>query len=68
MPSLHFVSGTVRYTGVSVVTFPLLDTSSPVICTRFVCPLWQVEDECGEIPTVLVQNKIDLLDQSVVDP
>nr|CAD7204637.1 unnamed protein product [Timema douglasi] len=28
----------------------------------------QVEDECGEIPTVLVQNKIDLLDQSVVDP
>nr|CAD7413066.1 unnamed protein product [Timema poppensis] len=27
-----------------------------------------VEDECGEIPTVLVQNKIDLLDQSVVDP
>nr|QZX57782.1 ras-related protein Rab23 [Locusta migratoria] len=28
----------------------------------------KVEDECGEIPTVLVQNKIDLLDQSVVDP
>nr|CAD7569849.1 unnamed protein product [Timema californicum] len=28
----------------------------------------EVEDECGEIPTVLVQNKIDLLDQSVVDP
>jgi Ras-related protein Rab-23 len=30
--------------------------------------MWQVEDECGEIPTVLVQNKIDLLEQSVVDP
>ncbi|XP_054278744.1 ras-related protein Rab-23-like [Macrosteles quadrilineatus] len=28
----------------------------------------KVEDECGEIPTVLVQNKIDLLDQSVVNP
>ncbi|KAK7866631.1 hypothetical protein R5R35_011538 [Gryllus longicercus] len=28
----------------------------------------KVEDECGEIPTVLVQNKIDLVDQSVVDP
>lgn len=28
----------------------------------------KVEDECGEIPTVLVQNKIDLMDQSVVDP
>lgn len=30
--------------------------------------MFQVEDECGEIPTVLVQNKIDLLDQSVVEP
>ncbi|KAF6216187.1 hypothetical protein GE061_000527 [Apolygus lucorum] len=28
----------------------------------------KVEDECGEIPTVLVQNKIDLLEQTVVDP
>ncbi|XP_024082153.1 ras-related protein Rab-23 [Cimex lectularius] len=28
----------------------------------------KVEDECGEIPTVLVQNKIDLMDQTVVDP
>ncbi|KAL0279333.1 UNVERIFIED_CONTAM: hypothetical protein PYX00_000921 [Menopon gallinae] len=28
----------------------------------------KVEDECGEIPTVLVQNKIDLIHQSVVDP
>ncbi|EEB15642.1 rab23, putative [Pediculus humanus corporis] len=28
----------------------------------------KVEDECGEIPTVLVQNKIDLIDQSVVEP
>lgn len=27
----------------------------------------QVEDECGEIPMVLVQNKIDLADQAVVD-
>lgn len=28
----------------------------------------QVEDECGAIPAVIVQNKIDLIDQSVVDP
>ncbi|XP_045474979.1 ras-related protein Rab-23 [Harmonia axyridis] len=28
----------------------------------------KVENECGEIPTVIVQNKIDLLDQSVVNP
>ncbi|CAG9860755.1 unnamed protein product [Phyllotreta striolata] len=28
----------------------------------------KVENECGEIPTVIVQNKIDLLDQGVVSP
>lgn len=28
----------------------------------------KVENECGEIPTVIVQNKIDLLDESVVNP
>ncbi|XP_065215003.1 ras-related protein Rab-23 [Planococcus citri] len=27
----------------------------------------KVEDECGDIPTVLVQNKIDLVDQCVID-
>ena len=27
----------------------------------------QVEDECGEIPMVIVQNKIDLVNQAVVD-
>lgn len=26
----------------------------------------KVENECGEIPTVLVQNKIDMMDQTVV--
>lgn len=26
----------------------------------------KVENECGEIPTVLVQNKIDLMEQSIV--
>lgn len=30
--------------------------------------LLQVENECGEIPTILVQNKIDLVEQCVVDP
>lgn len=31
-------------------------------------PDWKrkVECECGEIPTVLVQNKIDLMDQAIV--
>lgn len=29
---------------------------------------FQVENECGEIPTVIVQNKIDLLDQAIVSP
>lgn len=28
----------------------------------------KVENECGEIPTVIVQNKIDLMDQAVVSP
>lgn len=27
----------------------------------------KVEDECGEIPMVIVQNKIDLIDQAVVE-
>ena len=27
----------------------------------------QVEDECGDIPMVLVQNKIDLISQSQID-
>ncbi|XP_053599077.1 ras-related protein Rab-23 [Microplitis demolitor] len=33
-------------------------------------PSWKlkVENECGEIPTVLVQNKIDLVDQCQIDP
>lgn len=26
----------------------------------------QVENECGEIPTVIVQNKIDLIDQATI--
>lgn len=26
----------------------------------------KVENECGEIPTVIVQNKIDLIDQATV--
>jgi len=30
--------------------------------------LLKVEDECGEIPTVLVQNKIDLLDEALIEP
>lgn len=29
-------------------------------------PSFQVENECGEVPTVIVQNKIDLMDQAVV--
>lgn len=31
-------------------------------------PTWKqkIEFECGDIPTVLIQNKIDLLDQSVI--
>jgi len=57
-----------EYCWICWIFIHIVNTSSPVICTRFVCPLSQVEDECGEIPTVLVQNKIDLLDQSVVDP
>ncbi|CAH0695731.1 unnamed protein product [Spodoptera exigua] len=28
----------------------------------------EVENECGEIPTIIVQNKIDLMDQCVVGP
>lgn len=29
---------------------------------------FQVENECGEVPTVIVQNKIDLMEQAVVTP
>ncbi|XP_043507863.1 ras-related protein Rab-23 isoform X1 [Frieseomelitta varia] len=32
------------------------------------CKHVSVENECGEIPTVLVQNKMDLVDQCVIDP
>ncbi|KAL7642135.1 UNVERIFIED_CONTAM: hypothetical protein RMT77_006695 [Armadillidium vulgare] len=28
----------------------------------------QVQDECGNVPTVLVQNKIDLIDEATVKP
>ncbi|XP_050432565.1 ras-related protein Rab-23 [Adelges cooleyi] len=28
----------------------------------------KVEDECGKIPTVIVQNKVDLIERSTVDP
>jgi len=28
----------------------------------------KVEDECGKIPTVIVQNKVDLIERSQVDP
>ncbi|GAB0089897.1 ras-related protein Rab-23 [Sergentomyia squamirostris] len=28
----------------------------------------KVENECGEIPTVIVQNKVDLMEQAVVHP
>lgn len=33
-------------------------------------PSWKVkvENECGEIPTVLVQNKMDLVDECVIEP
>lgn len=30
--------------------------------------IFQVEDECGKIPTVIVQNKIDLIERSQVNP
>lgn len=30
--------------------------------------LLQVEDECGKIPTVIVQNKVDLIERSQVNP
>nr|XP_037877454.1 ras-related protein Rab-23-like [Bombyx mori] len=33
-----------------------------------VCVKYMVENECGEIPTIIVQNKIDLMDQCVVGP
>lgn len=35
--------------------------------TAYDSPL-QVENECGEIPTILVQNKMDLIEQCVIDP
>lgn len=28
----------------------------------------KVENECGEVPTVIVQNKIDLADRALVSP
>ena len=38
-----------------------LHTITPVLL------ILQVEDECGDIPMVLVQNKIDLISQSQID-
>ena len=48
----------------AVLAFSTVDRLSfEAICS------WKkkVEDECGEIPMVIVQNKIDLVDQAVVD-
>uniref|UniRef100_U5EVL0 Ras-related protein Rab-23 n=1 Tax=Corethrella appendiculata TaxID=1370023 RepID=U5EVL0_9DIPT len=46
-----------------VLTFSTTDR-----CSFEAIKAWKikVENECGEIPTVLVQNKIDLIDQTVV--
>lgn len=48
-----------------VLTFSTVDRSSFLAIES-----WKrkVEDECGEVPMVLVQNKIDLLEQAVVAP
>ncbi|XP_034236218.1 ras-related protein Rab-23 [Thrips palmi] len=48
-----------------VLAFSTVDRDSFEAATSW---KMKVEDECGDIPTVLVQNKVDLLDQSVVDP
>lgn len=48
-----------------VITFSTIDRDSFEAAHSW---KMKVENECGEIPTVLVQNKIDLLDQSVVAP
>ncbi|XP_076053243.1 RAS oncogene family member Rab23 [Oratosquilla oratoria] len=48
-----------------VVTFSTVDRDSFLAVRK-----WKkkVEDECGPIPMVLVQNKIDLIDQATVKP
>jgi GTPase SAR1 family protein len=42
------------------------------VCLHLLLPDWhlilQVSEECGTIPCVLVQNKIDLIDEAVVQP
>ena len=37
------------------------------MCLQCNTRLSQVEDECGDIPMVLVQNKIDLISHSQID-
>ena len=51
----------VDYYIVTVRPIPLCDDTGPVRLRR------QVEDECGTIPMVLVQNKIDLIDRATID-
>lgn len=48
-----------------VLTFSTVDRSSFEAVKEWKV---KVENECGEIPTVIVQNKIDLMDQAVVTP
>lgn len=48
-----------------VITFSTTDRDSFLAIAR-----WKkkIEDECGSIPMVMVQNKIDLIDQATVKP
>ncbi|CAH2042150.1 unnamed protein product, partial [Iphiclides podalirius] len=39
-----------------------------VLLAKYLPSYDEVENECGEIPTIIVQNKIDLMDQCVVGP
>ena len=52
------------YRGTQACAFSTTDRASLLAVRR-----WRkkVEDECGDIPMVLVQNKIDLISQSEID-
>lgn len=57
--TLENVSGIVRRLKILMLGCKWLTIIQLIIC-------FQVEDECGNIPMVLVQNKIDLIDQALV--
>jgi Ras-related protein Rab-23 len=59
----------VQERGIKISDLRLINLSALARLAHAAVRKWKkkVEDECGDIPMVLVQNKIDLVSQSEID-